>query len=128
MASAAVGRVMGSARKSLAMGPSVRSLLNQYKLEADRISSTGPHNIMLKGDVLEYITKNKLQPNRGSSPVLVLGQRTGTSQEVASKLTHNSQTNQTLKTSSHRYVDGSTYARRYPSAREIEVINSGGVC
>lgn len=49
-------------RKSLAMGPSVRNLLAHYQLDPTRITSTGPHQTLLKGDVLSYISQHKLTP------------------------------------------------------------------
>lgn len=54
-----------TARKSLAMGPSVRNLLSHYQLDPTRITSTGPHQTLLKGDVLTYINQNQLQPQSG---------------------------------------------------------------
>ena len=51
-------------RKSMAMGPSVRNLLTHYNLDPARITSTGPHQTLLKGDVLSYINQNKLSPNQ----------------------------------------------------------------
>lgn len=51
-----------AARKSLAMGPSVRNLLSHYQLDPAQITSTGPHSTLLKGDVLSYIDQNQLQP------------------------------------------------------------------
>lgn len=50
-------------RKSLAMGPSVRNLLNQYQLDPSKISSSGPHQTLLKGDVLAYINQLNLRPS-----------------------------------------------------------------
>lgn len=49
-------------RKSLAMGPSVRNLLSHYNIDPARITSTGPHQTLLKADVLSYIDQNKLTP------------------------------------------------------------------
>lgn len=51
-----------AARKSMAMGPSVRNLLSQYKLDPSKISSSGPHQTLLKGDVLAYINQQNLRP------------------------------------------------------------------
>lgn len=47
----------------MAMGPSVRNLLAQYQLDPARITSTGPHQTLLKGDVLSYICQHNLTPN-----------------------------------------------------------------
>ena len=41
---------------------SVRNLLDQYALDVNQIPATGPHNILLKGDVLNHIEANQLQP------------------------------------------------------------------
>lgn len=54
-------------RKSLAMGPSVRNLLSQYKIDPTRITSTGPYQTLLKADVLSYIDQNKLTPGQRST-------------------------------------------------------------
>lgn len=51
-----------ASRKSLAMGPSVRNLLAHYQLDPSRIISTGPHQTLLKYDVLSYIDQHKLSP------------------------------------------------------------------
>jgi pyruvate/2-oxoglutarate dehydrogenase complex dihydrolipoamide acyltransferase (E2) component len=51
-----------ASRKSTAMGPSVRNLLAHYQIDPSRITSTGPHQTLLKGDVLSYISQNKLSP------------------------------------------------------------------
>jgi pyruvate/2-oxoglutarate dehydrogenase complex dihydrolipoamide acyltransferase (E2) component len=53
-------------RKSMAMGPSVRNLLAQYQLDPARITSTGPHQTLLKGDVLSYIHQHKLSPGNNN--------------------------------------------------------------
>lgn len=59
--------VAHTARKSWAMGPSVRNLLNHYQLDPSKITSTGPHQTMLKSDVLHYINHNRLKPADGPS-------------------------------------------------------------
>lgn len=51
-----------SIRKSMAMGPSVRSLLSNYQLDPARITSTGPHQTLVKSDVLAYVNQHKLKP------------------------------------------------------------------
>lgn len=40
---------------NLRIGPAAASLLRQYKLEAQQIKPSGPHNIITKGDVLAAI-------------------------------------------------------------------------
>ncbi|CAG2105825.1 unnamed protein product [Medioppia subpectinata] len=44
------------------MGPSVRNLLTQYSINLNAIQSSGPHNTILKEDVLKYIKDNALKP------------------------------------------------------------------
>lgn len=44
------------------LGPSVRNLMNLFAIDANAIKSSGPHNVILKGDVLRYIQDNKLKP------------------------------------------------------------------
>jgi len=44
------------------MGPSVKNLLTQYKLDPNQIASTGPHQTLLKSDVLSFINKRNLEP------------------------------------------------------------------
>ena len=44
------------------LGPSVRHLLQMYGLKAKSITPSGPYNILIKGDVLQYIIKNRLKP------------------------------------------------------------------
>lgn len=56
--------VAQASRKSLAMGPSVRNLLSHYQLDPGRITSTGPHQTLLKSDVLDYVQQHKLQPTK----------------------------------------------------------------
>lgn len=58
------GLTQGAARKTLAMGPSVRNLLSHYNLDPSHIVSTGPHQILLKSDVLGYISSKNLAPNQ----------------------------------------------------------------
>lgn len=43
-------------------GPSVRNLLEEYGIKYSVVTPTGPHNILLKGDVLKYIAANNLHP------------------------------------------------------------------
>jgi uncharacterized membrane protein YwzB len=44
------------------LGPAVRTLLEQYHLQSSQITATGRKGKLLKGDVLKYITDNKLKP------------------------------------------------------------------
>lgn len=57
-----------TSRKSLAMGPSVRNLLRQYQLNPNQIVSTGPHQTLIKSDVLAHLSKRQLQPAKVSAP------------------------------------------------------------
>ncbi|KAK3855898.1 hypothetical protein Pcinc_037726 [Petrolisthes cinctipes] len=43
-------------------GPSVRMLLEQYGLMAGQVPSSGPHGVLLKGDVLRLIKEKNLAP------------------------------------------------------------------
>lgn len=94
------------------MGPSVRNLLSQYRLDAGSISSTGPHNVVLKGDVLDYITRYNLQPIKGQN------RDSSTNASGSSTITY-------VRKVDRR--DNSKYARKFPTPQEIEVINAGGV-
>lgn len=58
----ASNHVVQMTRKSSAMAPTVRALLSQYQIDPTRIASTGPHQILLKSDVLNYIGQNNLKP------------------------------------------------------------------
>lgn len=44
------------------MGPAVRGLLERYGLSSDKIPASGPHGLLLKGDVLSHVKQNNLQP------------------------------------------------------------------
>ncbi|RWS26601.1 pyruvate dehydrogenase protein X component-like protein, partial [Leptotrombidium deliense] len=57
------------ARKSL-VGPVARVLLHHFGIHEEHIKASGPHNVLMKSDVLEYIKEKKLQPgaNAPSSP------------------------------------------------------------
>ena len=48
------------------LGPSVRNLLNQFGIDGNAIKSSGPHNVILKGDVLRYIQENQLKPREAT--------------------------------------------------------------
>lgn len=109
-------RFVQALRKSHAMGPSVRNLINQYKLDPNQISSTGPHQTLLKGDVLSYL--NNHRPGNDTSQA----DDTTASTLFASKpATHRSGLSQVGSHSNKRY------ARRMLTDLEIEVINAGGL-
>jgi len=44
------------------VGPAVRTLLHLYGVDADKVPATGPHGKLVKGDVLAYVTNNRLTP------------------------------------------------------------------
>ncbi|XP_060578333.1 pyruvate dehydrogenase protein X component-like [Ruditapes philippinarum] len=43
------------------IGPSVRKLVEEYAVPVNKISGSGPHNRITKGDVVKYIKSNNLQ-------------------------------------------------------------------
>lgn len=43
-------------------GPSVRMLLEQYGLTAGQVPPSGPHGVLLKGDVLRLVKEKNLTP------------------------------------------------------------------
>jgi pyruvate dehydrogenase complex dihydrolipoamide acetyltransferase long form len=61
-AAAAASTPTNGSKASDLISPSVRNLLHQYGIEKTQIGATGPHNILLKGDVLAFIDQNRLQP------------------------------------------------------------------
>lgn len=61
--------VQSAARKSSAMGPSVRNLLGHYNLDPSLIASTGPHQTLLKSDVVKYIHQHNLQPGQQQNAI-----------------------------------------------------------
>lgn len=44
------------------IGPAVRTLLELYDIDASKVTATGPHSNLVKGDVLAYITEHRLTP------------------------------------------------------------------
>jgi len=44
------------------IGPSARNLLHQFGINSDLVKSSGPHNALLKEDVLQYIKDKQLKP------------------------------------------------------------------
>ncbi|CAF0739209.1 unnamed protein product [Rotaria sp. Silwood1] len=45
-----------------AIGPAARTLLEQYGIELSKIQGTGPHGVVMKSDVQNYIDSNQLKP------------------------------------------------------------------
>ncbi|KAH8865038.1 Dihydrolipoamide acetyltransferase component of pyruvate dehydrogenase complex, partial [Schistosoma japonicum] len=48
--------------RSSSMGPAVRLLLQSHELDGSQIPQTGPRGQLLKGDVLAYVTNNRIKP------------------------------------------------------------------
>lgn len=101
-------------RKSSAMGPSVRNLLSQYKIEASQVVSTGPHQTLLKSDVLSYINQRNLAPQLNH-------QAHKNTQSSMSATIAGARLQDRAITSTHM-----KYRRRQLEPLEIEVINNGG--
>lgn len=112
-------KLANAIRKSYAMGPSVRNLLTHYKLNPSSITSTGPHETLLKSDVLSYIGKQKLNHTSPRSTSQVQFTSTGVSQSFTTSkpIVHNISDSNLIR---------SKYPRRYPNQAEIDVINNGG--
>lgn len=108
-------------RKSYAMGPSVRNLLTHYRLDPNQIASTGPHRILLKSDVLNYISQKNLAPqNASTTPNLQ------TSARQATTMVSTVNIRPSVSEISHTTIR-EKYPRRQLDPIEIEVINSGGI-
>ena len=63
------------------LGPAVRRLLDTYGLESDKINHSGPHNILIKSDVLQFIDNSKLDPTsklKESKPTKMVSKSEGT--------------------------------------------------
>lgn len=101
------------ARKSLALGPSVRNILLQHKLDPSQIASTGPHQTLLKSDVLSFISRKKSESHH-SNP-------------SNNKISEQKSSLDSVSTVSYQPSNKSRYPRRRLSPLEIEVINGGGV-
>ena len=56
-----------SSASGVKVGPTARNLLSHYGIETTLIPPTGPKNVLLKEDVLQYIQANKLSPRPSSS-------------------------------------------------------------
>lgn len=119
-------------RKSLAMGPSVRNLLLQYKLEPGQVPSSGPHQTLIKSDVLNHVNKKNLEPNlRTSVPVATSAtthrQPPTRPQMGFTRMVSSPQTiAPNIKGTVTRISDKAKYPRKYPTQFEIDVINNGG--
>ena len=123
---ASSGRLTQTLRKSRAMGPSVRNLLHQYKLDPTQITSSGPHQTLLKCDVLTFLNErsSSIKPNTSNRT----GNQSAPPTENWSSFL--SAPKPTVHRSSHdqagTHLRGK-YARQQPSQLEIDVINSGGL-
>lgn len=98
----ASSKIVQAVRRSQALGPSVRNLLSQYQLDLSKITSSGPHQTVLKSDVLNYLQQKKVNQ---TEPVTVGSKIFTAPTELALK---------------------SKFARVPLSELEIEMINSGG--
>uniref|UniRef100_A0A6G1S4C3 Peripheral subunit-binding (PSBD) domain-containing protein n=1 Tax=Aceria tosichella TaxID=561515 RepID=A0A6G1S4C3_9ACAR len=115
-------RIVQALRKSQAMGPSVRNLLSQYKLDPSQIASTGPHQTLLKGDVLSYLNQRSDKPptvnKNPSSHSMAQGNLLSAPKAVPPSRPNSSQ--YISQTSKH-------YPRTALTQWEIDVINGGGI-
>lgn len=116
------------ARKSFAMGPSVRNLLMKYQLDPSTITSTGPHKILLKSDVLDYIGRKSSTPQSLSSSVQDLAQKNNLSSSTVAIFSQKSSYNTKLRIirTSDTSIIRAKYPRKQPTQAEIDVINNGG--
>lgn len=119
--------ILQAARKSSAMGPSVRNLLAHYKLDPSQIVSTGPHRTLLKSDVLSFIDQKNLLPGQGNG-------FTSKQHNLAATVTKSSLTPNAARLGTRAIVYHSPneanvrhkYARKDLTQLEIDVINNGG--
>lgn len=115
-------KLTNALRRSSAMGPSVKNLLAQYKIDPNGIKSTGPHQILIKSDVLNYIDQMNLKPmsqvDHNPSNTRLVQPTSQASSSGSSKVT--------LLRTSDMIAIKSRYRRNYPSQLEIDVINNGG--
>jgi pyruvate dehydrogenase complex dihydrolipoamide acetyltransferase long form len=51
-------------------GPSVRLLLHKYGLSPEKVKASGPHGILLKEDILNYVNQKQLQPKHGEQAAI----------------------------------------------------------
>jgi len=122
---ASSGLVRG-ARKSLAMGPSVKNLLTQYKLDPNQIASTGPHQTLLKSDVLSFINKRNLEPGNENASTKIRSNSEQDAKLMVESATGLPKLNTKVIRASRDSILSSKYNRKYPSQLEIDVINNGG--
>ena len=54
------------------MGPAVRGLLERYNLSSSKVLASGPHGLLLKGDVLNHIEKEHLKPVSRNPPYIII--------------------------------------------------------
>ena len=100
-----------SSAQSNLISPSVRNLLEQYNIDANRVKATGPKNNVLKSDVLGYIQSNNLKSvdlatsKQASSP---------TSRPSVSKATTS-----TIKSTKNSYVDIELSSMRRTIAKRL---------
>lgn len=119
---ASSSQITQTLRKSLAMGPSVRNLLSHYRLDPKQIASTGPHKILLKSDVLDYISQKNLTPQAAKSHSSAIQQ--SSIRPAATMVSSSAQTRLVVNEVSK---SATKYRRRSLDPLEIEVINSGGL-
>ncbi|XP_077562952.1 pyruvate dehydrogenase protein X component, mitochondrial-like [Haemaphysalis longicornis] len=58
---------VGAHAKATMVGPAVKHLLDTYGLKADDVPATGPHNVLLKADVVRYVA-SKGVPGTSTTP------------------------------------------------------------
>lgn len=122
----ATRKLADTIRQSSAMGPTVKNLLHQYRIDPNSITSTGPHRTILKSDVLNYIDQNKLKPNSSGTSNLGLTQKSTSSATNYGSISHGKISKETVFHINDTSVIMSKYRRKYPSQLEIDVINNGG--
>jgi len=111
------------------MGPSVRNLINQYELDPSQIESSGPHQTLLKSDVLGYL--NQRSNPKATTNVAAAEMRAHATLSAAKP----SMPSSSAAIGGHRPHQAASisdlaktkYARRRLEPLEIEVINSGGL-
>lgn len=128
----ASNKLAQAARRTFAMGPSVKNLLTQYNLDPRQIVSTGPHQILLKSDVLSYIRQKNLVQSRGTTQKTTSSAYSSNSHLSETKTPKSSSSNakifqkETVIHISDESILKSKYARRRLTELEIDVINNGG--
>lgn len=101
------------ARKSMALGPSVKLLLSRHAIDPKTIPSTGPHKILLKSDVLSFLSSK----SKGIGKNILI-------EESFSRIGVGKRGEVTvvIDEQSARKI----LARKPVSEEEIEIVNSGG--